>query len=254
MRLSIFGPDNAALDEAAYIGMIASQAGDTVRTHEVDARVANVRKAEFTIDDRQGSTSGSHAMKLGVIVSVALDVLVRRTEGMEQGSLRAAIEAAVIEVADGFDGKAAGFLSAFVSAHAIGDDGEASLDAEIVVVLGLPIEIGIFVIGALAANVGQAGHFHSWFCGAAVYRHEGILPLRFIKMCVKPRSLYGNDHRLVANQALARAFEICVAYHLSVPRSRRSRFCSEKRKSRSFLRLSSTAEIGRPLMPTSWNA
>ena len=68
---------------------------------------------------------------------------------IEQGWLRIACEVAVVKVAYGLDGNAAGFLSAFVAAHAIGHDSQAPFAAEFLVAVRLPIEKGILVIRAL---------------------------------------------------------------------------------------------------------
>ena len=103
---------------------------------------------------------------------VALDVAVSGVEGAEQSALRIAVKFGIVDMAHGFDGEAAGFLSAFVSAHAVGDYGEAALAAEFVVGVGLPVEVGVLVIGTLAADVGQARDLDPGFCVATVNRHS----------------------------------------------------------------------------------
>jgi hypothetical protein len=57
-------------------------------------------------------------------------------------------------VTDSLDGETAGFLSAIISTHAVGDDGEAALATKIGVGLRFPIKVGVFVVFALEANVG----------------------------------------------------------------------------------------------------
>ena len=75
-------------------------------------------------------------------------------------------------MAYGLDGDPAGFLSAFVSTHAVGHDGQATFAAEFLVGIGLPVEKGILVIVALQADVGQAGGFDPWLWTLTVDRHK----------------------------------------------------------------------------------
>src|SRR5580765_6393852 len=76
-----------------------------------------------------------------------------------RSALRIAARGIVVDTTHGFDGEVAGFLPTFVPAHAVGHDGETALATEILVGIGLPIKIGVFVIGTLAADVGQARRF-----------------------------------------------------------------------------------------------
>src|SRR5271157_2781941 len=61
----------------------------------------------------------------------------------------------------GFDRQTAGLLAAFIAAHAVGDDGETALAQELLVFFRLPVTKTVFVILALAANVGLCGDFES---------------------------------------------------------------------------------------------
>ena len=75
--------------------------------------------------------------------------------------MRVVAETLVINFADGFDRQPAGFLTALVSAHAVGDDGESSLAVEFLIVGGFPIKVGVLIVLALAANVTQGRHFNA---------------------------------------------------------------------------------------------
>ena len=103
---------------------------------------------------------------------VALNVAVRGFQSLQQGLLRVVVEFAVVDVANGFDGKTAGFLSTFVSAHAVGDDGEAALAAKVLVGVRFPVEVGVLVVGALAPNVGQARGFDARLGSCVLYIHR----------------------------------------------------------------------------------
>src|SRR4029077_14162447 len=62
---------------------------------------------------------------------------------------------------DGLNRDAAGFLAAFVSAHAIRHNGQPALDWELQIVGRLPIRIAVFVVFALAADIAQARQLHT---------------------------------------------------------------------------------------------
>src|SRR5450755_5182416 len=154
MGLGIFGAHDAGLDQPADVGMIPREPFDGIGADQIEATVADMREAELAVDDGQSSTGGPHAVELRMFHGIALNVLVSGVEGLDEGSLRIAAKVVVVDAAHGFDGEAAGFLSAFVAAHAIGNHSETAFAAEVGVGIWLPIEIGIFVISALAADVG----------------------------------------------------------------------------------------------------
>jgi hypothetical protein len=62
---------------------------------------------------------------------------------------------------DGIDGDAAGFLAAFVTAHAIGYYGQPALARKLFVVGRLPVSKLIFIVFSLAANVAHARQLNS---------------------------------------------------------------------------------------------
>ena len=95
-----------------------------------------------------------------------------RFESGEQSQLWIATKRMVVDVAHGFHREAAGLLSTFVPAHPIGDNGEPAFAEEIVIGVGLPINVGVFVIAAQAADVGQTGRFDSGLWSLAINRHN----------------------------------------------------------------------------------
>ena len=58
-----------------------------------------------------------------MLLGIFLNAGVSRGKGFQQSCLGIALEGVIIHFANGFDGEAAGFLAALVSAHAIGNDG-----------------------------------------------------------------------------------------------------------------------------------
>jgi hypothetical protein len=107
-----------------------------------------------------------------MLEGVALDCVMCSLQTATQSGLRIAIEVVIIDVAYGLNGKPAGFLPAFVSTHAVGDDREAALAVKFVLSLGFPIKIGVLVIVALQTYVRQAGGFNSWLRIRDINRHR----------------------------------------------------------------------------------
>jgi hypothetical protein len=172
VRLGVFRANDAALDQAADVRMIAGETGDGLGANQVKATVANVSEIQSAVDDGESGTGGSHAVELRVFHGITLNILVSGLEGGDQRSLRIAAKGIVVDVAHGLDGEATSFLPAFVTAHAVGDDGETALAEEVLVGVGLPIEIGILVIGALTADVGEARRFDAGLWSFGLNRHR----------------------------------------------------------------------------------
>ena len=59
------------------------------------------------------------------------------------------------------DGDAAGFLAAFISAHAVSDDGEPPLLLKLLVARRLPVGVAVFVVLALATHISESGQLDS---------------------------------------------------------------------------------------------
>jgi hypothetical protein len=161
MGLSIFGAYNATLDQPSDVGMISRKSGNRSGANVIETTVAHVGEVELAIDNGDSGAGGAHSIELRMLVGVPLNQLVRGLEGLEEGILRSRAERMVVDVTHGFDREAAGLLSAFVSAHAVGNNREATLAKEFLAGVGFPEEIGVFVIAAQAADVGQARDFDS---------------------------------------------------------------------------------------------
>jgi hypothetical protein len=170
MLLGIFGPDNAAFYQPAHIGVIASEAQDARIAYEVKAAVSNVREIELPSAERQSRACRSHALKCGMLLGIVLNAGMRHRERIHQSGLRVIVETLIVNFANGLNGEAAGFLAAFVSTHTIGDDGKASLALKVLCAGGLPIEVGVLIIFALATHIAQASYFDSGFHVHAIDR------------------------------------------------------------------------------------
>jgi hypothetical protein len=92
-------------------------------------------------------------MKLWMLKGIALNRVMSRLKCSAESLLRVALKLAIVHVTDGLDGETAGFLSAIVATHAVGDDGEPTLATKIGVRLRFPIQVGVFVVFALESNV-----------------------------------------------------------------------------------------------------
>ena len=66
-----------------------------------------------------------------------------------------------VHLFDRLDCDTAGFLPAFISAHAVGHDGQPALQRKIVIVSRLPIGIAVFVVFSLAANIAETRQLNS---------------------------------------------------------------------------------------------
>src|SRR5579871_6870863 len=131
-----------------------------------------MRVEQLTSDDGKCGTGRAHALKLRMLEGELLDVRVGRSKGVDQGAGRIAVEIAVVEVAYRFDGEAAGFLPAFVSAHTVSHDGETAFAPEVVIGIGLPIEVRILIVGAMQPDVAQRRGFDSWFWLLRINGHK----------------------------------------------------------------------------------
>jgi len=170
--LGIFGAYDAALDQLADVGMIACKSGNGFSTNVVETAIADVGEVEPAIHDGDGGAGRPHSVELRMRGGVTLNHLVRRRQGCGKRTLGIACGSILVDMAHGFDGQTTGLLSTFVSSHAVGDHGQAALASKILVGVGLPVEMGILVVAALAADVGQAGDDDSGFGGFTVDGHH----------------------------------------------------------------------------------
>src|SRR5690242_1360652 len=92
---------------------------------------------------------------------ILLDLFMRGAKPAQQHVARIT-RAVVVDILNGFYRETAGFLSAFIPAHAVSDEGEPAFLLEVRVVVRFPVREKVLVVLALAANVRQAGHFDAW--------------------------------------------------------------------------------------------
>src|SRR5579862_1159119 len=139
VSLGVFGAHNSVFNQAADVRMIPRQTGCALASDQVETAVADMRKRKLSVDDGQRCACGAHAAELRMFEGIALDRVVPGLQAGAQAGLRVAAEVVIVDVAHGLDGKPAGFQAAFVSAHAVGDDGKTPFAAELVFTLRLPI-------------------------------------------------------------------------------------------------------------------
>src|ERR1700730_13145446 len=135
--------------------MIPGELRNSGPTHQVKATVADVREIDLAASQNEGGTGCAHPVKLRMLLSIVLDAFVGGREGGKQSCLRSISEVLGIDLADSLHCQTAGFLSAFVSAHAIGNYGQPALTQVLLVAGGLPIKVRIFIVVTLAPAVGQ---------------------------------------------------------------------------------------------------
>jgi hypothetical protein len=90
-------------------------------------------------------------------IGVLANAFVGYAKAIEQGVARVRGRVMIVDVADGFYGQTTGFLSPFISSHAVGYQSESALPLKFVVALSFPVEQRVLIVLALAADVTQAG-------------------------------------------------------------------------------------------------
>ena len=82
--------------------------------------------------------------------------MVRGLEALQQPGARIAGVGLGIDLFDGLNRDAAGFLAAFVSAHAVRHNGQPALQRELRIAGRFPVGIAVLIIFSLAAHIAQA--------------------------------------------------------------------------------------------------
>src|SRR4029077_3271665 len=149
------------LNQASDIRVIAREARNGFTAHQVEAAIPDVREVEAEIVEGNRSASGAHALQFRMGISVLADAFVSLAETGDQRVLKIARGIVIVNITNGIDREATGFLPTFVATHAVGDQRQPALSLELVVALGLPVRQCVFVILALATHIAQAGHFDS---------------------------------------------------------------------------------------------
>ena len=119
VKLGIFGPHQAALNQPSDIGMIARESGNRSTANMVEAAVADVRKVQFAAYYRQCSTRRSHPIKLRMLPGVTLNGLMSRFETSQQRILRTGAKGMPIKLSHRLDREAGSLLPAFVTAQVL---------------------------------------------------------------------------------------------------------------------------------------
>jgi hypothetical protein len=156
MRFGLLGAEDAVLNQAADVGVILSEAGDVGTTYQIQAAVTYVGKIEQVIEQGHCRTGSPHAVEIGVLFGVLLNAMVSDLKTLQEPGARVAGSGVGVDDFDDLDRDAAGFLAALVSAHAVGDNGQASLRGELRVVGRFPVGIAVLIIFTLTANIAEA--------------------------------------------------------------------------------------------------
>src|ERR1700722_6270773 len=169
MMLCLFLADHSRLYQAPYIRVVSRYSRNLPIADQVQPGVANVDVIKGVIvtlsigspDYGCRCTRRAHTPQLGMSKTVLADLLVRSLQTFDQSSLRVISPGVAIYRHQGFHPQAAGLLTTFVAAHAIGHDREPPLTQELLILFRFPIAKRIFVIGTHAPDVGLARYFNS---------------------------------------------------------------------------------------------
>src|SRR5216684_668496 len=201
MGFSIFGAYDTTLDQPAYICVIAGEPRNLAGANQVEATVADMGKIKLPRNHRDRCAGCAHPLKCRMIFAVLLYALVRYSKGFHQSDVGIAIEGGAVNLEHGFDRDPTRLLTAFVPTHTVGNHREASLALELCVALTFPINVRVFVVLALAADISQACHFHARLHLHAINRHSkfrSIFKLRGEQISCK---------RLIIRQSMHFSFE-----------------------------------------------
>ena len=81
--LGILGADDAAFDQPADVGVIASQAPDAGTTNQIEAAVSDVGKIKLATAHDECGAGGAHAMKGGMLLGKFLNAGVSGGKGFD---------------------------------------------------------------------------------------------------------------------------------------------------------------------------
>src|ERR1041384_1216574 len=141
-----FGADDSLFDQAPYIGLVAGQRENFGIAGEIEAAVAYVGIIKIVANYCYGSAGCAHAVQFGMFFGVLFDALMRGAECCYQYRLDVTFTTICVNLFNGLNGQVAGFLSAFVAAHAVSNADQAALALKGLFAGGFPVGVGIFVI------------------------------------------------------------------------------------------------------------
>src|SRR5215471_14225828 len=123
--------------------MVPSEPRYRGASRQVETTVPDVREVELMVHDRDRCARRAHSSELGMLLGITLDCLVSRLQPKNQARSRIAIEVLIVKVTNSLDRQPTGFLSAFVPAHAIGNDSEPPFAAKRRLGFRFPIQVGV---------------------------------------------------------------------------------------------------------------
>src|SRR5690349_18406978 len=100
-------------------------------------------------------------MQVGILGAEFLYAIVSGLKASQQPGPGIARDRVGIHLLDSFGCDPAGFLPAFISAHAVGHDGQAAFQRKGLIVIRLPIGVTVFIVFSLAANITEAPELNS---------------------------------------------------------------------------------------------
>ena len=168
VRICLWGCDSASsariiavVHQAGHVGVVVGQAGNRGVADQIEPAIADVSEIQAVLEHSDRRTRRPHAMQVRILLRIVLDAVMGYVEAVEQPGARIAGDAVGIYLFDDFNRDAAGFLAAFVPAHAVGDDRQPALEPELLIVRRLPIGIAVFIIGSLAAHIAETRQLNS---------------------------------------------------------------------------------------------
>src|ERR1700690_2958025 len=94
------------------------------RPQQIQAAISDVRIIETAPDQSKRGHGSAHTVQTGILARPLLNTRVSLAEALEQALLRIGLSRLGIDFFDTLDRDAAGKLSAFASAHAVGNHRE----------------------------------------------------------------------------------------------------------------------------------
>src|SRR5579871_696579 len=162
MNGCFIGSEKAVLNHARDAGVILSELRNAVATDKVQTAIADVPIRKLAIAQRHGGAGCSHSSQVGPLGCHRANGSVCILESRAQRVLGIIRGVGQVGVAYCFYRDGASYLTALMTAHSVGHHRQPALSLEDLVVVGLDVAIVVFVVSAVAANIGQIGEFDTW--------------------------------------------------------------------------------------------
>src|SRR6202011_914002 len=104
-----------------------------------------MREIKLVFKQGHRRAGGSHTMQIGILVGVLLDAMMRGLEALEKPAAGIPGVPIGVDLFESLTRGTAGSLSTFVSAHAIGHDGQTALPRELRIAGRFPVGIAVFI-------------------------------------------------------------------------------------------------------------